>query len=539
MTLITLLKAEESVPHRRILMMALVSGLANVGILALINSAAGSSPQNSGSARILLLFLVVMAIFNVAQRYMFNNTAVLFETIVDRLRIRILEKIRVTDLMALERLGHAEVYTKLTQNSTIISQAAGMMAASIQSAIMVTFSVLYIATLSIPAFLITVGMIGAGCYLYLRNEEKIIGYITDANRTEVRFFRSVTNVLQGFKETKLNVRKGREVTQTARELSNETRRLKIVASQMYSGNYVFAQNFFYVLIAIVIFLLPQVVPSYSDAITEVAATILFIIGPLSTVVSGVPAYTNANIAVQEIYGLEAELDSAEKDVVIDDEAQPIVGDFRELHVKGLEFAYRDHSGNRLFSIGPIDFDLHRGEIVFIIGGNGSGKSTFVKALLGLYVPDGGEIEVNGIPVDQENMQRYREMFSTILSDFHLFDRLYGIARPDEAAMSGFLQKMGLNRKTGYESGAFTNLELSTGQRKRLAMIVALLEDRPIYVFDEWAAEQDPEFRRYFYEELLPELKEQGKGIIVISHDDRYFEVADRIIKLDYGHEISV
>ena len=106
-------------------------------------------------------------------------------------------------------------------------------------------------------------------------------------------------------------------------------------------------------------------------------------------------------------------------------------------------------------------------------------------------------------------------------------------------MSGFLQKMGLNRKTGYESGAFTNLELSTGQRKRLAMIVALLEDRPIYVFDEWAAEQDPEFRRYFYEELLPELKEQGKGIIVISHDDRYFEVADRIIKLDYGHEISV
>lgn len=540
MTLITLLKNEESVPHRNILLMALVSGLANVGILALINSAAGNPSQEGGNVQLMLMFLVVMAIFNVAQRYMFNNTAVLFETIIDKLRVRILDKIRRTDLVALERLGHAEVYTKLTQNSTIISQGSGTMAAAIQSAIMVVFSVFYIAALSIPAFLITIGMIAGGCILYLRNEEKIISYITEANRTEVGFFRGVTDILQGFKETKLNTRKGKEVTETAKEMSGETKRLKIISSQMYSSNYVFAQNFFYILIAIVIFLLPQFVPTYADSVTEVAATILFIIGPLSTVVSGIPSYTNSNIAVQEIFRLETELDSAEKDVVFsDNRAEPIVEEFESLEVKGLEFSYRDLKGNRLFSVGPMDFQLSKGEVVFIIGGNGSGKSTFVKALLGLYLPDEGEIRINGIEVTNDNMQGYRELFSTILADFHLFDRLYGLARPEKGVISDFLKRMELQKKTDYVDGAFTNLELSTGQRKRLAMIVALLEDRPIYVFDEWAAEQDPEFRHYFYEELLKELKAQGKGVIAISHDDRYFDMADRIIKLDYGQKIKV
>lgn len=537
MTLISLLKKEESIPHRLIVAMALVSGLANVGILALINTAAGTSPQDDASVRLMLLFLVAMAIFNVSQRYVFNNTAVLFETIVDKLRVRILDKIRGTNLIALESLGHAEIYTKLIQNSTIISQAAGMMAAAIQSALMVIFSVLYIASLSVLAFVVTVGVIVAGCLLYLRNEKKIIGYIVEANRTEVQFLSSVTNVLRGFKEIKLNVRKGKAVTQKAIDLSSETRDLKIKASQMYSSNYVFAQNFFYILIAIVIFLLPQLAPTAVGSVTEVAATILFIIGPLSTIVSGVPAYTNANIAVQEIYQLEADLDNARRDEILDNVVEPIVEEFEQLRVTGLEFSYHDLAGNRLFGVGPIDFELNRGEVVFIVGGNGSGKSTFVKTLLGLYILERGRIEVNGERVTPENVQSYRELFSTILSDFHLFDRLYGLARPEDGVMASYLKQMGLQTKTAYVEDVFTTLELSTGQRKRLALIVALLEDRPIYVFDEWAAEQDPEFRHYFYEELLMEMKARGKSVIAISHDDRYFDRADRIIKLEYGQAV--
>ena len=539
MTLLTLLKNESAVPQRNIIAMAFVSGLANVGILALINAAAGSPVQDSNNIRLLLLFLVTMAVFNLAQRYLFNKTAVVFETIVDNLRTRILGKIRSSSLETLERLGHAEVYTKLTQNTTIISQTAGTMAASMQSALMVTFSVFYIATLSTLAFAITVGMIAAGCFFYLQNEKKIIGYIHSANRKEVQFFNSVTNILKGFKEAKMNIRRGKSLAVHARRVSEETKDLKITASQMYSGNYVFAQNFFYILIALVVFLLPRLVPTYADAVTEVAATILFIIGPLSTVVAGVPAYTNADIAVQEIGQLEESLDNGRPDVAaVVEDVDPLVGNFKSLTIRDLEFAYRDHLGAAMFSVGPINFSLKAGELVFIVGGNGSGKSTFIKALLGLYRIDRGSIAINKVAIREDNVQNYREMFSTILSDFHLFDRLYGLKDVDETRVNALIEDMGLGKKTSFVNGQFTNLDLSTGQRKRLAMVVALLEDRPIYVFDEWAAEQDPEFREFFYDELLQRMKGEGKGVIAISHDDRYFNKADRVLKMEYGEMIS-
>ena len=86
----------------------------------------------------------------------------------------------------------------------------------------------------------------------------------------------------------------------------------------------------------------------------------------------------------------------------------------------------------------------------------------------------------------------------------------------------------------YADGRFSTLDLSTGQRKRLAMVAALLDDKPIYIFDEWAADQDPGFRRYFYEGLLGELKARGKTVLAVTHDDRYFGVADRVVKRGEG-----
>jgi len=56
----------------------------------------------------------------------------------------------------------------------------------------------------------------------------------------------------------------------------------------------------------------------------------------------------------------------------------------------------------------------------------------------------------------------------------------------------------------------------------------------VYLFDEWAADQDPVFKKVFYTQLLPELKARGKAVLVISHDERYFGAADRVIRLDYG-----
>jgi putative ATP-binding cassette transporter len=121
----------------------------------------------------------------------------------------------------------------------------------------------------------------------------------------------------------------------------------------------------------------------------------------------------------------------------------------------------------------------------------------------------------------------------------LFGKLYGLRDLDPGQVNALLERMQLDTKTAYVDGRFTSLNLSTGQRKRMGLLIALLEDKPICVFDEWAAEQDPEFRSYFYEELLHQLKEEGKTIIAVSHDDRYFHHADKIIKMEYGQLVKI
>jgi putative ATP-binding cassette transporter len=198
-------------------------------------------------------------------------------------------------------------------------------------------------------------------------------------------------------------------------------------------------------------------------------------------------------------------------------------------------SYRKETEDETFTLGPIDLALHPGECVFLIGGNGSGKTTLAKLLTGLYFPDAGEIRLDGRPVGEAERESYRQLFSTVFSDFHLFERLHGIeaSRTDGPARQ-YLERFHLERKVRIEGGAFSTLDLSQGQRKRLALLAAYLEDRPIYLFDEWAADQDPAFKEIFYRQLLPELKARGKAAIVISHDDRYFGVADRVVKLEDG-----
>ncbi|HDR9605677.1 TPA: ATP-binding cassette domain-containing protein, partial [Burkholderia aenigmatica] len=166
-------------------------------------------------------------------------------------------------------------------------------------------------------------------------------------------------------------------------------------------------------------------------------------------------------------------------------------------------------------------------------------------LTGLYEPEEGTIEVDGRTIGWRERAAYRQRFSAVFNDFHLFDALLGIVDPDDpsraqadARANALVAKLALDHKVKVVDGAFSTRALSTGQRKRLALVVAYLEDRPFYLFDEWAADQDPSFKAVFYEQLLPELRARGKAVIVITHDDRYFDLADRLLKLDNGRIVS-
>lgn len=188
-----------------------------------------------------------------------------------------------------------------------------------------------------------------------------------------------------------------------------------------------------------------------------------------------------------------------------------------------------------FLLGPIDLSVKSGELIFIVGSNGSGKSTLAKLITGLYTPRSGEIFLNDTPITAANIEWYRQHFATTFADVYLFDRYLGLEDPQiDREIGKYLKEFQLDRKVSVNNGVLSTTSLSQGQRKRLALLTAFLEDRPIYLFDEWASDQDPAFREVFYQQMLIQLKERGKLVIVITHDDRYFHLADRILKLNYG-----
>jgi putative ATP-binding cassette transporter len=298
--------------------------------------------------------------------------------------------------------------------------------------------------------------------------------------------------------------------------------------------------FFVLLLGAVAFVLPVISVSFSGSATKIVAAILFFFGPLTNVVTLIPMLSQVNVTVDNLQRLEATLDQGLAKSR-EDEAAPLLdlSEFSRIRFEGVCFAYKDPDGNATFQVGPIDGEIRRGEILFLIGGNGSGKTTFLKLFTALYRPTQGTIRVDDVEIGPTNIQSYRNLFSAIFADFYLFEKLHGLSAAERERVNALLRLMEISDKTAFSDGRFTNTHLSTGQRKRLALVVSYLEDKPIYVFDEVAADQDPQFRRYFYETLLAELKTSGKTVVVVSHDDRYFHAGDGVLQMDYGKLATV
>jgi len=275
------------------------------------------------------------------------------------------------------------------------------------------------------------------------------------------------------------------------------------------------------------------------SITQVTTALMFVVGVCMGLVQTIPILLAANAAADKIDRLEARLRAIAAADEVDTAQLPTR--FEKIEMRNVVFSYLDKSSETVFRIGPVDFTLRSGEIVFISGGNGSGKSTFLKVLAGLYEPDSGDILLDGMRIDDSNRDAYRALMSAIFVDYHLFQRLYGIADPDPAEIDRLLTQFRLSDKTRLKNGEFGTLDLSGGQRKRIALIVSLLEKRPILLLDEWTADQDPDFRRKFYDELLPALKEAGKTVVVITHDDRYLDelhLPARRLRMDEGRFVE-
>ena len=288
---------------------------------------------------------------------------------------------------------------------------------------------------------------------------------------------------------------------------------------------------FFALVGLVLFYVGPKVGATAGVITGYALTLLYIQSPLEVIMSWLPDFLRGLVSLRKMDSLAL----GGTDLTPSPTPRPTQATFARLELRGVTHSYRHEKDDRVFTLGPIDCTLVPGELVFIVGGNGSGKTTLGKVLTGLYPPETGRIFLNGAEVTEGARDDYRQTFSAVFSDFFLFDRFLGLPAAAEAGrINDYLERLQLSHKVRIEGERLSTTALSQGQRKRLALLTAYLEDRPVYLFDEWAADQDPSFKDVFYRVLLPELKARSKAVVVITHDDRYFDAADRIIRLESG-----
>jgi putative ATP-binding cassette transporter len=274
-----------------------------------------------------------------------------------------------------------------------------------------------------------------------------------------------------------------------------------------------------------------------QTLTGYVITTLYLMGPLAGVMSSFSLFGRANVALRKVESLGVSLNEhATEECAPGRHETP---GFKRLELAGVVHSYHHEQDDSHFAVGPINLTFGPGELVFLVGGNGSGKSTLAKIITGLYVPEAGEIRLDGERITNKNRDDYRQLFSAVFGDFYLFDNLLGLEGTDlDEQAQEYLEQLHLKHKVKINNGTLSTTAVSQGQRKRLALLTAYLEDRPFYLFDEWASDQDPLFKDVFYTQLLPELKARGKTVLVITHDDRYFDIADRIIKLDYGKLVN-
>jgi putative ATP-binding cassette transporter len=350
--------------------------------------------------------------------------------------------------------------------------------------------------------------------------------------------KSFLDILSGFKEIHMNPKIGNDIFgRKIQKISNESFQNNVAAYTGFLNVQIIGEVLFNTLIAFVLIYSSFFIYESPASIVNFVFVLLYLLGTINTLTQVIPGFVQARIAAGRIYKLKSELSDARFDNPATTNVISIA-EFTELNISNLMFAYEGENqserSEKGFGIGPLNLLLQKGEAVFIYGGNGSGKTTLINTLLGILKADSGTIHFNGKELSVTNYGDYRALFSVVFSDFHLFEELYGFNQISEEQVNEYLEMFELNGKVLYRNNAFSSNNLSTGQRKRLGLIIALMRDNPILVLDEWAADQDPVFRRKFYTQIIPKLKTMGLSVIAITHDDAYYHVADKLYKMESG-----
>lgn len=531
-----LLNWSKGVPRSRaaIVFAILAGGVAGVGSTALIAVINAALTGNSSNRVLISEFIGLCIIIPVAG---FISQALLVRLTAQaahHLRLQLSHQILDARYRMIEELGIHRLLATITDDIPAVTNAVTSLPLLGTQLFVMLGCLLYLGWLSWPLLLLVIGYMFLGLLAHHFPTQRSFHYFQLMREEWDAMFKGVRGITEGNKELKLN--RNRRNAFVSRQLVPAVEGIKTYGMRantiaLAASNW--GQILFFIFIGLILFLTPVLLNVSHQVLTGYTLTILFMITPLTIILNNLPILGRAHVAAEKVRKLGLSL--AASQLASPAGTGAANQSWRRLELNGITHAYHSEGQAEEFSLGPVDLTFTPGELVFLIGGNGSGKTTLAKVIMGLYEPERGQICLDGNAIVAADRDDYRQNFSVVFSDFYLFDYLDGIDGYEaESRGHEYLRALKLDHKVHIKEGRFSTIELSQGQRKRLALLAAFLEDRAIYIFDEWASDQDPMFKQIFYYQILPELKRRGKTVIVISHDDRYYDLADRIIKLERG-----
>ncbi len=512
-------------PLMLVIFASTLAGLSGAALVAMI----GKAISGGGFANMGLAFFGVCLVMMLTRATAEITLAKVTQANIARLRVGLSQKLLTTPAKRLQEMGKSGLLVILTRDLEVLITALPHVPLSICNVLIVISCLGYLAWLSGPLFLMfsVTMVVSIGAYQYARSFP--LRHLRNVRGHVETLYHQFRNLIDGSRELQLNAERGQRYVDTELEPTAAHYRDSFVR---YVSGY---SLIFFAFIGVVVFLVPRWLALPADVLATAALGMMYMMRPIMELVGALPQLQNAEIALEKIQKVDADLSLFALPRASSGGPDPFASAAPlRLELHQLCHQYNLPEDAHSFLLGPLNLTVEQGEIVFLVGGNGSGKTTLAMILLGLYEADAGWISLNGVRVDRSTIEAYRSRFAVVFSDFHLFDALLS-DKPDASARANvYLEALELKHKVKVVDGRFSTINLSTGQRKRLALVSAYLEDRPVYLFDEWAADQDPVFKRVFYTKLLPDLKARGKTVIAITHDETYFHCADRVIKLADG-----
>lgn len=536
MELLKLFQTKSKAFYLLLLVLGMVSSLTNIGILLMINVVLGGDAIVTFGENNYLAFIGLMLLSFFTTLFFQHYMVQLTNSIMYSLELSIINKVRNASYESFEKLGTERLYAAIS-DARVLSRVPEVFVTFINSSITLVCSLAYLFWVSFWAGL-TVLIIMTGLLLiYLYRNRRIENDLNKVRDLQDGYYNSLRELLAGFKQIRISPLRNFNLFNNY-ILSNRSKAktLSISVSKRYIANELTGVYSWYVVLGIIIFLLPAIFKINAGQLAAFITTILFMMSPVSQLIMVQPFYTGFKIAVERINKIDEQL---KVNSLPTEQHLNAKSTFYNIRFENVLYRYTKEEAS--FELEFEDFQLTAGEIVFIIGGNGSGKTTFINLLTGLCKPVSGRIFIDEQEVSWEAYSSFCTNMAVVYTDQYLFKENYDEHDLSEnnSFLSNLVKKFNLQGilRIDHEKQR-VDTKLSKGQQKRLSLLLSMLEEKPLLVLDEWAAEQDPHNRRLFYTEWLAAVRNTGKTIIAVTHDDDFYDTADRIVKFHYGKIIS-